>query len=187
MHHGVGGTGVPYRIPGAAFTFTDRTGLVDIHRAAAGNHHGFAFDDVDFVFTDGETNGAGDLIGHVGVQQQFNDEAALDDVVVAQASLGGFGNDPLVGFAVDHDLPFTGTDRLGAAFEGAHFLAFFAVEVFAFFGFFPDRQSPLFEQMDGIVHVAAQVEDQVFADDAHQVVADHADVVFGGICRRCRC
>jgi hypothetical protein len=87
MRHGVGGTGVPYRIPGTAFTFTNRTRLIDVDRAAAGNHHGLAFDDVDFVFTNGETDGAGDLILDVGVQQQLDDEAALQMLSSPRASL----------------------------------------------------------------------------------------------------
>ena len=33
--------------------------------------------------------------------------------------------------------------------------------------------------MDGVVNVTADVEDQVFADQAHEVGADHADVVVG--------
>jgi hypothetical protein len=115
------------------------------------------------------------------VQEQLDDEDSLQDVVFADGFLCGLGDDPLVGLAVDHDLPFSGANRLGAAFQGAHGLAFFAVEVFALFGLLPDRQAPLFEQVNRIVDVAAQVEDQVFADDAHQVVADHADVVVRGV------
>jgi hypothetical protein len=41
----------------------------------------------------------------------------------------------------------------------------------------PDRQAPLFEQVHGVVDVAAQVVGQVVAGDAHQVVGDHARVV----------
>ena len=179
--HGVGGTGVPYGIPGPAFTFTNRTGLVDVHRAAAGNHHGLAFDDVDDVLAYGETDGAGDLVGHLGIHQQFDDEAALDDVVIAYGQLGGFGDDALVGLTVDHDLPFTGTDRFGAGLQGPHFLTLIAVQVLAVFGFLPDGQAPLFKQVNGIVDIAAQIEDQVFTDQTHQVVAHHAHIVFGSI------
>ena len=179
--HGVGGTGVPYRIPGAPFAFTHRTRLIDIDRAATGDHHGLAFNDVDFVLTYREANSAGNLVVDIGVQEKLNDEAAFDDVVIAEGFFSRFRHDPFVGLTVDHDLPFTGADRLGAGFQGAHGLAFFTVQVFAVFGFFPDRQAPFFEQMHGVVHVAAQIEDQVFTHDAHEVVADHADIVFRSI------
>jgi hypothetical protein len=95
--------------------------------------------------------------------------------------LAGSGDDAFIRLAVDHDLPFSGTNRLSTGLQGAHGLAFFAVEVFAFGGFFPDRQAPLFEKVNAVVHEAAQVEDQVFANQTHEVVADHADVVFGGM------
>ena len=40
--------------------------------------------------------------------------------------------------------------------------------------------------MNGIIHMTAQIENQVFTDNAHQVVADHADIiircVFANIC-----
>ena len=176
--HGIGGTGVPDRVPGAAFAFTHRTGLVDVHGAAAGHHHGFAFDDVNFVFADRETHGAGDLVFDIGIQQQLDDEATLDDVVFAQGQLGGFRYDAFVGLTVDHDLPFTGADRLGAGFQGAHGLAFFTVQVFPLFGFFPDRQTPFFEQVDRVIDMAAEAVNQVFAHYTHQVVAHHADIVF---------
>jgi hypothetical protein len=161
--------------------YADRTGLVDVHSAAAGDHSGFAFDDVDFVLAQGETDGTGDLVLDVGVQQKLHDEATLKDVVLADGFLGGFGNDSLVGLAVDHDLPLTGADRLGTALQRSHLLAFLAVQVLSVFGLLPYGKSPFLEQMDGIIDVAAQVEDQVFPDDSHQVVADHADVIVGGV------
>ena len=65
--HGIGGAGIPDRIPGASLTFTDAAGLVDVHGAAAGNHHGVAFNDVDFVFTNGKTDCAGDPVLFIGV------------------------------------------------------------------------------------------------------------------------
>ncbi|OQB07401.1 MAG: hypothetical protein BWY17_05295 [Deltaproteobacteria bacterium ADurb.Bin207] len=42
---------------------------------------------------------------------------------------------------------------------------------------FPDRQAPLFEEMDGGVDVAGNGEDEVFARDAHEVLSDVADVI----------
>ena len=35
--------------------------------------------------------------------------------------------------------------------------------------------------MDGIVHVAAQIVNQVLADNTHQVVSNHTHIVFRGI------
>ena len=91
--------------------------------------------------------------------------------------MASFSNDALVGLTVDHDLPAAGTDRVRTGADGQAFgLGLGAVEVLAVF-LDPNGETPFFEQMDGIINVAAQVEDQVFADDAHEVGADHADVI----------
>ena len=42
----------------------------------------------------------------------------------------------------------------------------------------PDRQTPLLEELDGLVNVTAEVIDEVLANNAHQVVTDHLDVIF---------
>jgi hypothetical protein len=116
------------------------------------------------------------------VVDQLDDEDALLDAVEAEGLLGGFGDDPLVGFAVDHDLPLARTHRLAAVLQGrqAFLLRFGAVVTDAFGVGLPDRQAPLLEQVHGVVDVAAHVVGQVVAGDAHQVVGDHAGVV-GGI------
>jgi hypothetical protein len=61
FHHGelgadlgpeiVGGAGVPHRVPGPALALADRPRLIDVDRAAAGDHAGFALEDVDLVLT----------------------------------------------------------------------------------------------------------------------------------------
>jgi len=45
----------------------------------------------------------------------------------------------------------------------------------------PARQAPGLEQVHGIVHVPTDVEHEVLPDDAHEVGADHAHVVVGGV------
>ena len=93
--------------------------------------------------------------------------------------LGGLGDDPLVGFAVDHDLPLARTDRLATVLQGGQTFAdgLGAVVTDAVGVGLPDRQAPLFEQVHGVIDVAAQVVGQVVAGDTHQVVGDHAGVV----------
>jgi hypothetical protein len=187
FHHGklgadlgpevIGGAGVPHRVPGAALALADRPRLVDVDRAAAGDHAGLALEDVDLVLAHREADRARDLVGLVLVQEQLDDEDALEDVGVPDGFLGGLGDDPLVGLAVDHDLPLAGADRLRPGLQGPHLLALDAVQGLAGLVLLPDRQPPLLEQPHRVVDVAAEVEDQVFADDAHQVVADHADIV----------
>ena len=103
---GIGGTGVPDRIPGTAFALTDAAGLVYIDGSTAGYQHGLALDDEHFVFTDGETDRTGNLVFVVGIQQQFDDENPFENIFFANGKFGSFGNDPFVRFAVDHDLPF---------------------------------------------------------------------------------
>ena len=88
--------------------------MINVDRAAAGNDHGLAFDDEDFVLADGKTNRTGNLIFLVGVQQQLNDENPFQHIFFTDRQLGSLGHDAFVGFAVDHDLPFTGTHRGGA-------------------------------------------------------------------------
>jgi hypothetical protein len=102
---------------------------------------------------------------------------AFQNVVVAEGFFGSFGHDAFVGFAVDHDLPFAGADRFGARFQGAHLLAFFAVQVLAVFGFFPDRQVPTLRTDEPNRQHGSPGQNQVFANQTHQVVAHHADVV----------
>ena len=177
--HGIGGTGVPDRIPGTTLTFTHGPGPEDVDDAAAGHDHGFAFEDIGFVFTDAEADGAADLVAVLLVGQQLDDEDTLVDVVHAQGVLGGFGHDHLVGFAVDHALPFTGTAAFAAVFQQGQTLVSggLAVDGVTFVVFLPDGQAPILEVMHGLVDVGADAVDQVFPDDAHEVGAHHADVI----------
>ena len=177
--HGIGGTSVPDRIPGTTLTFTHGPGPEDVNHAAAGHDHGFAFEDVGFVFPDAETNGAADLVGVGFVGQQLDDENTLVDVVHAQGVLGGFGHDHFVGLTVDHALPTAGTAAFAAVFQQGQTLvtSSLAVDGVAFVIFLPDRQTPILEVMYILVDVGADAVDQVFTDDAHEVGAHHVDVI----------
>ena len=177
--HGVGGTSVPYRVPGTTLTLTGGPGTEDVDRTAAGNQGGLALVDEDFVLAGGETNRTGDGVLFVLVEQHLDDEHTFMHVSLTQGLLGGLGNDALVGLTIDHDLPFTGTYRHAAFTQALGRLG--AVQVAAVFGTFPYRQSPLLEQLDRLVNVTAKVVDQVFANNTHQVVAYHLDVVFDGV------
>ncbi len=86
-------------------------------------------------------------------------------------------HDALVGLTVDHHLPAAGTHGGVAVAQGQAFsLGLGTVEVLAVF-LDPAGQAPLFKEMDGVVNVTAEVEDEVVANDVHEVGADHADVV----------
>ena len=133
-----------------------------MHRAAHGHQRGFGLEHVELVLAHREAHGAG---AAVAVHQRADDENALEDLAHAalqQGVLGGFRHDDLVGLAVDHELP-------------AAFMNVLALLVF------PDRQAPLLEQVHGGVHVAGDVGHQVFAGDAHQVVAHVVHVVLDGV------
>ena len=129
-----------------------------------------------------EAHGARDAVGGVFVEQQLHDEDAFHDPIFAQGVLGRFGHDALVGLTVDHDLPAAGTHGLVALAQGlAGGLGGGAVQVVAVVAFDPAGKTPVFEQMHGVVHMPAHVEDQVFADQTHKVGADHAHVVVGAV------
>ena len=166
--HRVGRAGVPHRIPDAAHALAGRARPEHVHRAARDAQNGLRLEDVDLVLAHREADRAGDLVVVVLVEQQLDDEHALEDVLDAQRLLGRLGDDCLIAFAVDHDLPAAGADRLAALGE-RHALGLLGL---------PDRQSPLLEEMDRAVHVAADVIDQVVAGDAHQVGVDHPHVIF---------
>ena len=114
---------------------------------------------------------------------EFADEDALEQVlldagllaVVFEGFLGGLGDDDLVGFTVDHDLPAAGADRLAAFGELRS--RFRAVHGRTVFVALPYRKTPLFEKMNRVVDVTAQVIDKILADDAHEVSSYVFDVI----------
>ncbi len=177
--HGVGGTCVPYRVPCAAFALASGARTEDVDCAAASNHSGLAFEDVNFVLTGGEAHCAGDGVRLILVQQHLDDENALHDVFFAQCLLRSLSHDALVGLAVDHDLPFAGAHGLAALTQALGRLG--TVQVGAVLSLLPNRQAPLLKQLDRLVHVTAQIVNQVFTDNAHQVVADHLHVVLNRV------
>src|SRR5690606_15459645 len=142
--HGVGGTGVPHRVPGTAGTFTHGARTEDVHATAGGQQDGLGLVDVDGVVASGETDGASDAGRVVLVVNQLHDEHALLDAIQAQRLLGGFSDDPLVGFAVDHDLPLAGTHGLAAVLQGRQAFAdgLGAVVAHAVGVGLPDGQTP---------------------------------------------
>ena len=183
--HGIGGTGIPDGIPGTTLTFTHGPGPEDVDDAAAGHDHGFAFEDIGFVFTDAEAYGAADLVAVLLVGQQLDDEDALVDVVHAQGVLGGFAHDHLVGFAVDHALPAAGTTAFAAVFQQGQTLvtSSLTVDGVTFVVFLPDGQTPILEVMHGLVDMGTDGVDQVFPDDAHEVGAHHFHIIVNFIFR----
>ena len=52
-------------------------------------------------------DGTCDAVVFLGVEEHLHDADALKDVLHAQRVLGGFSDDRLVAFAIDHDLPLT--------------------------------------------------------------------------------
>jgi hypothetical protein len=132
-----------------------------VHRAAHLGTDSLSLEYVEFLFAGAEAVSAGDL---VAVHDGTDDEYALVNFETGfvHGVEGGLGHDHLVRLTVDHDLPTALTDVL-AVFIG------------------PDGQAPFFEQMHGRVDVAGDVEDQVVTGDAHQVLADVANVVFASV------
>ncbi len=177
--HRVGRTGVPHRVPCAALAFTHGTGTEQVHATASGEQDGLGFVDVNGVIAHREADCTGDAAGVVLVVDQFDDEDAFLDAAQPQSLLGSFGHDPLVGFAVDHDLPFAGTYRFAAVLQQrqAFLDGFRAVVAHAFSVGLPDRQTPFFEQVHRVIDIATEVVGQVVAGDTHQVVGDHARII----------
>src|SRR2546427_2525915 len=104
-------------------------------------------------------DGAGDPV-HLGrVHQQVSDHDPVVDL--GRGLAGGLGDDRLVAFAVDHDLPLA-----------------FALVVSGF-GVAHDRQAPFLELVHRGVHMPGDVVAQVLAHQAHEVVARIADMVLG--------
>ena len=131
-------------------------------RAAHGIQGCFRPEDEQLVLADREADRAG---AAVAIQQRTNDEHAfvnLSYTCFAERVLGRFGDDHLIGLAVDHELPTA-------------FMNVLAVLVL------PDRQTPLLEEMDGGVHVTGDVGYQVLTGDAHEIVADVVNVVLQGV------
>jgi hypothetical protein len=122
---------------------------------------------VDFVLAYRKPGCAGHARRVVLVGFQAHDEDPFLDVFTAQRFLGSLGDDPLVGFTVDHDLPAAGAHGFTTVLQRFAFVA----------RLFPDRQSPLFEIVHRIVDVPADIENQVLAGNAHQVPAHVAHVV----------
>ena len=92
----------------------------------------------------------------------MGDGDALVDVIGAEGGAGGFGGDGFDRFAVDRDLP--AADAL----------------VLAVF-LFPNGEAPFLEEVDGVVDMAADVVDQIFAGEAHHIVDDVVYEIGGGV------
>ena len=173
--HCIGRAGIPDRVPGTTLAFTHGARTEQVHTAAGCQQAGLELVNEYLVLASGEADSTGDAVLVVLVVDQLHDEDTLGDVVGAQRLLGGLGDDPLVGFAVDHDLPLAGTDRLAAVLQRGHALG--TVETLTVLVELPDRQAPLFEQVYGFIDVSTQVIGQVVTGDTHQVVGDHARVI----------
>ena len=152
--------GVEDGVPGASHAFAHAAGTEQGSGAAGATYHGVGLENVDHILANAEPDGAGDAIGVVGIGEQVGDENAFVVVIRAEGFFGGFRDDGLVGLAVNHYLPATFTDVL------------FVVVV-------PEGQPPLLEHVDAAVHVAGDVVHQVFPGNAHHVIADVLDVIFG--------
>jgi hypothetical protein len=124
---------------------------------------------IELVIAHAEAGGAGDAGRIVLVGDETDDEDVLLNLVEPERLLGGFGDDPLVGLAVDHYLPAARAYRLAAFLQRLAFVA----------GLLPDGQAPLLEVVHGVVHVATDVIDQILAGDAHEILAHVPDIVRG--------
>ena len=161
-HQPVGRTGGEDRVPGAAQPLAYRPGPEHVGSSAGGDDHRPRPEDVELVLPYGESHGAGDAVGLVGVGQQVGDAHPLVEVLRPQSRAGRLGGDGLDGLAVDRYLP--------------------PADAFVFAVFpLPDGQPPFLQQVDGVIHVAADVIDEVFPGQPHHVVDHVADEVFRGV------
>ena len=174
--HGVGGTGIPYWIPGTAFTLTGRAWAENVNRTTAGNQGGLATEYMNFILTGGETNRTSNLVGLVLVKQHLHDKDTLKAVLGTKSGLGWLSNDTLIRLTVDHDLPFTGTNRSTTLTKGLGRGS--TVKVVALGIKLPDWQTPFFEQLYGLIHVTTTVINKVFTNNAHKVITNHLYVIF---------
>ena len=148
----------PGGVPDAARTFTDRARAEDVGGATGADDNGLGFEYVVVAGTHVEADGAGDTVLLGVVHQQVRDADAVEDLV--RRLFRRFGDDRLVGFAVDHDLPAALT------------------LVSAGLGITHDRQTPFLELVHRRIDVTRHVEQEVFAHHAHQVDSRIANVVF---------
>ncbi len=137
-------------------------GAEHVGRAARGDDDHRRAEDVELVVPHREAQGPGNLAWVVIVSQQVGDGDALVDVLLSQGGAGRLGGDWLDGLAVNGNLPAA----------NALVLTVFLL---------PDGQAPLFQQVDRVVNVAANIIDQVFAGQPHHIVDHVVDEVLGGV------
>ena len=155
----VRGRAAPRRIPRPPHSLAHGARLEDVRRAAGADDDGLRAEHVEVARPDIESDGAGDPVGLALVHQQVRDHDPVVDL--GRGLARRFGDDRLVAFAVDHDLP----------------LAFALVP--PGLGVPHDRKAPFLELVHRGIDVPGDVVAQVFAHQAHQVVAGIADVVLG--------
>ncbi len=116
-------------------------------------------EDVEVAIANVEAHGACDALRSRLVHQQVRDHDPVVDL--AHGFARGLGDDGLVAFAVDHDLP----------------LAF--AEVAAGLRILEDRQTPFLELVHGRIDVTSDVVNEILPDKTHEVTARIADEILG--------
>ena len=136
--HRIGGTCIPYRIPGATRPLTYRARSENIDGSASSQKATFKFIDVYFVFSNAESSSANHSIRVICVGNQSNNEHALIDIFDPDCLFCCFCNNRFIGLSIDHNLPASRANGFAAFSQHLAFVA----------SLFPYGQSPLFE----IVH-----------------------------------
>ncbi len=155
----IGGGAAPWRIPGPSHAFAGCARLEDVRCATSGHDNGLRAEDVEIPSADIETDGACDPIGVRLIPKQV---CHHDPVVDFGGCLArGLGDNRLVAFAVNHDLP----------------LAF--AQIPPGFRVFHDGQAPLLELVHRRVDVAGNVVPQILPHQPHEIVPGVADMVLG--------
>src|SRR5438874_2085343 len=131
--------------PRPALTSSSGARFEDV-RCAAGRHdHRLGAENIEVAGANVETDCAGDPIGPLFIHQQVSDHDPVVDFAGGFAR--GFGDDWLVAFAVDHDLPFAFA-LISSGLGVAH-----------------DRQTPFLKLMHRGVDVARNVVAQILANE----------------------
>ncbi len=123
------------------------------------NDNSFGFENVQIAGTNVEADGPANTVVLALIHQEMGDHDAVIDLV--SRFFRGLGDDRLVTFAVDHDLPFAFA-LVTPVLRVTH-----------------QRKTPFLKLVNGRVNVARHVIGKVFTHHPHQIVTRIAYVIFG--------
>ena len=110
--HRIGGTCIPYRIPGTTRPLTYRARSENIDGSASSQKATLEFIDVHFVISNAESSSASYPIRVICVGNQSNNEHALIDIFDTDCLFCCFCNNRFIGLSIDHNLPASQSERV---------------------------------------------------------------------------